>query len=395
MDNRVYYGEYSLWHWIELVLKQNIILPEYQRYFVWNEMKVKTLIETFRKKQFVPPVTIGAFKFDGTTQNLILDGQQRLTSILLAYLDLYPDKKNFKIKMDEIRNQQVANDNDDEQDDESQFDNILEWNVRELTKKGITKDVILTKVVGDHYKSLDLDIDRDFLESIFLGFSYIVPQVSNDTEQQKYYSSVFRNINIQGEQLLPQESRRSLYFLGHNLDAFFSPDFSNNILINDAKVDFIRYLSLLSQYHKEGSSDKVARNYKSKMEKYYEEYIYASVNDEDSIYGKFSNVFPDKKYTEPFSAFKTALESLNLKKPYTSIIDADTYLFGSIYQVIFKNKKIDLLKRENLEYELEQKIKEFKGIPSHKKTPNNLGNLRERMSQSISIYERYITNESQ
>ena len=31
MNTRVYYGEYSLSHWIELVLTQNIILPEYQR----------------------------------------------------------------------------------------------------------------------------------------------------------------------------------------------------------------------------------------------------------------------------------------------------------------------------------------------------------------------------
>ena len=50
MNNKVYYGEYSLKHWINLVLKQNIILPEYQRYFVWNENKVKTLIETFKNK---------------------------------------------------------------------------------------------------------------------------------------------------------------------------------------------------------------------------------------------------------------------------------------------------------------------------------------------------------
>ena len=39
MDNRVYYGEYSLRHWINLILKNNIDLPEYQRYFVWNEKK--------------------------------------------------------------------------------------------------------------------------------------------------------------------------------------------------------------------------------------------------------------------------------------------------------------------------------------------------------------------
>ena len=51
MENRVYYGEYSLRHWIDLVLKKNIVLPDYQRYFVWDEKKVETLIETFKNKQ--------------------------------------------------------------------------------------------------------------------------------------------------------------------------------------------------------------------------------------------------------------------------------------------------------------------------------------------------------
>ena len=37
MDNRVYYGEYSLSYWIEMMLKGNIELPEYQRCFAWEE----------------------------------------------------------------------------------------------------------------------------------------------------------------------------------------------------------------------------------------------------------------------------------------------------------------------------------------------------------------------
>ena len=105
MNNKVYYGEYSLKHWINLVLKQNIILPEYQRYFVWNENKVKTLIETFKNKEFVPPVTIGAYKNNGNNINLILDGQQRITSILLAYLGLFPDKKGLWIVYGNFNNE--------------------------------------------------------------------------------------------------------------------------------------------------------------------------------------------------------------------------------------------------------------------------------------------------
>lgn len=46
MENRVYYGEYSLRHWIDLILKGNIKLPSYQRTFVWKEDKVEQLVKT-------------------------------------------------------------------------------------------------------------------------------------------------------------------------------------------------------------------------------------------------------------------------------------------------------------------------------------------------------------
>ena len=196
MDNRVYYGEYSLKHWINLVLKQNIVLPEYQRYFVWNENKVKTLIETFKNKQFIPPVTIGAYKDNGNNINLILDGQQRITSILLVYLGLYPDVKAYKSIIEKFAND---NDNEDEDDEElEELDNILEWNLNKLTEKGNNKETIRQKIISGNYKNIDFDIDDNFLETNFLGFSYLVPHSENEKDQQKYYSSVFRNINIQG-----------------------------------------------------------------------------------------------------------------------------------------------------------------------------------------------------
>jgi uncharacterized protein with ParB-like and HNH nuclease domain len=247
MNNKVYYGEYSLKHWINLVLKQNIILPEYQRYFVWNENKVKTLIETFKNKEFVPPVTIGAYKNNGNNINLILDGQQRITSILLAYLGLFPDKKAYKSVIEKFVND---NDNEDKEYLE-ELDNILEWNLNQLTEKGNNKETIYQKIIPDNYKNIDFNVDDNFLETNFLGFSYLVPHSENDKEQQKYYSSVFRNINIQGEPLLPEESRASLYFLDQDLKDFFSPSFTKKIVVkllnNPTRIDFVRYLSLLSQ----------------------------------------------------------------------------------------------------------------------------------------------------
>ena len=293
----------------------------------------------------------------------------------------------------------TPNDNYDS-DEESQFDNILEWNVGELTCKGKSKEEILGKILDNNYKVISLNLDEEFLEKNFLGFSYLVPNTSNENEQQKYYSSVFRNINIQGEPLLPQESRASLYFLDQDLVKLFSPDFSKKILIkiisNETKSDFVRYLSLLSQYHNNGDERRVARSYKQRMEKYYEEYIYAAISNEESvIFGKFSNVFPNKEYKDSLARLESTLQELDIFGEYSSIVDVDVYLFGLAYHTLFRKKKIDVSKSEELREHLEKDITRFKKDHSHQKSPNNLGHLRSRISNSISIYGRYVINESQ
>lgn len=390
MDNRVYYGEYSLKHWIDLILKENIILPDYQRHFVWEEKKVETLIETFKSKQFVPPVTIGSFNLNGSNQNLILDGQQRLTSILLAYLGLYPDEATYKQAI-----QKFADENDDEEEVEEQFDNVLKWTFKKLTNKGKNKEEILTKITAGNYKSTSLTILPNFFETTFLGFSYLVPVITDQKEQQKYYSSVFRNINIQGVALLPQESRASLYFLDKDLEHFFIPNFTEEFVVKslsaETKIDFVRCLSLLSQYYKDGSEGSIARSYKPKMENYYEEYVYSVVADSDAKYGKFSTIFPNREYSNRFSNLQQALTSLDIKKEFPSIIDLDMYFFGLTYTMVFENKTIDFTKKEDLKNEIDAKIAVLKADPSHTKAPSNLGYLRARISSSIEIYEKYAS----
>ncbi len=49
MDSKTYYGEYTLKHWIELMLKQNIELPDYQRSFVWRERDIRRLIKSLNE----------------------------------------------------------------------------------------------------------------------------------------------------------------------------------------------------------------------------------------------------------------------------------------------------------------------------------------------------------
>ena len=80
METNVFYGEYSLDHWIHLLETGNIKLPKIQRSFTWKDYKIKRLIKSLHNKQFIPPIIV----IRSNQENLIIDGQQRLTSLLLA-----------------------------------------------------------------------------------------------------------------------------------------------------------------------------------------------------------------------------------------------------------------------------------------------------------------------
>ena len=210
MDNKVFYGEYTLRHWINMILRRELLLPDYQRFFVWKEKKMDLLIETLQKKRFVPPVSIGVYMENDEKQNLIIDGQQRLTSIFLAYFGLFPEKS-----ADFISNEKVlADERDDGIDDEDyEEDELLDWTFKKLTCHGRTKDAILSNLKLQNYKRKNYQLTEDCWDTTFLGFSYMVPDLSQEKAQLKYYSKVFRDINIQGQRLQPLESRQALYFL--------------------------------------------------------------------------------------------------------------------------------------------------------------------------------------
>lgn len=383
MENRVYYGEYSLEHWIKLILKRNIILPDYQRYFVWEKEKTQKLIETFNKKQFVPPVTIGSYNSGDDSTNLILDGQQRLTSILLSYLGIFPDKEIYKKAIEKF-----ADENDNPEEEEG-LDNILEWSFKKLTEKGNDKKEILEKLKPGNYKTLE-EIDDTFFKTNFLGFSYLVPKNLESNTQQKFYSSVFRNINIQGEILLPQESRAALYFLNSDLVDYFSPKFTKNITVNDLKMDFVRYLALLSQYHKDNNMKRLAYGYAKRMEKYYEEYIYSVVDEEDSnMFGVFPEEFKHNGYEGIIILLNDSFNKIINRQSFKSIIDIDTLFFGLLYIVMFERKQVNGNRKVELVKELEEQIGKFKEDKLHARNPSALKHLKNRIETSINIYRKY------
>ncbi|MGN0086702.1 MAG: DUF262 domain-containing protein [Alloprevotella sp.] len=373
-----------------MILKGNIVLPEYQRTFVWNKDDYTNLIDSFKEKQFIPPVTIGAYKTTNGQDNLIIDGQQRLTSVFLAYIERFPKKEAGTGNIENL-----VNENDDDSDDDEQ-ENMIEWTFKDLLAKGNKKGKIIAKCPQEKYEILD-HLDDDFFNKNFLGFAYIVPSMSTEEEQQKFFSTLFRNINIRGKSLYVLESRASLYFLNHQLKEWFNPEFckeiSSSIVDKSRKssMDYVRYVALLSQYKKKGSERGIGYGYASKMENYYETYIYSVVGNKDSIiFGKFSDIFTDKNYKPYLDEIDRLITELNYRRRFQSIIDLDLYFFGLIYFTAFEKRVLDTSRKDALEEELKNAINDIKGNGLHTKSPACLKYLRERIFKSIEIYQKYL-----
>lgn len=417
MDSRVYYGEYTLKHWIQMMLTRNIILPEYQRSFVWDEKDVLRLLKSIEDGQFVQPVTIALFKTDPAMpgHNLIIDGQQRLSSILLAYLGYMPIKSMFE------KPEALASDEDDAADEvaeEGQGKGPIKWRFSEMLEEGGDNSVeAIRKKLGNdpRYAKFIVGLEEKFFDKAFLGYSYIVPLTADAKEVQRGFSQLFRDINFFGKKLSALESRRSLYYLNADLLPYLEGQTAENadvlcdIQLMDKmqpiKIDFVRYLSIISQFCVIGVPWKVLVGYSasSSRESYYADYVSYLLGleqeDREQKFDGFSMeaTFPNQCWKQRYVVLRESIERLKPlfmltgkgKNAFASWIDADYWLFGLIYYIVFKGGTL----KDNLvglDKAIAGEVEEKKKGDYYAKAPNRLGNLRERLDRSLTIIGVYV-----
>ena len=392
MENKIYYGEYSLKHWIDLMLSKKVELPSYQRIFRWDEKQVLALLSALNENLYIPTVTIGAYWEGESLHNLIIDGQQRLTSILLGLLEIFPEKNYFN-KIDDVQL------NEDAEDEGEVTSNFLEWKYEELLDLGSDIETIRFNAEKKGYSPLKNAVyNDDFFEEHYLGFSYIVPVQKNRNaiEQQKYYSSVFRNINQQGISLDRLEIRESLYFNRQEWIPVFKPERIGYYKIDGKKIDFVRYLALASQYAKDRDSQKLIPPQRgcsrTDFEKYCTEYLEAVFNRDNDMFCLFQDNKDAESRIQKLIAF---FDENQIPKNFSSLIEADLYFLGGSYFFIFteKIKKCSSFS-ENLMLDVKTEIENIRNDVRHAKNPNYKKYIRFRMEKSIEIWGKYVCDKT-
>ena len=367
MKTRVYYGQYSLKHWINLMLKRNIVLPEYQRSFVWEEKDTKRLIKSFYEGQFVQPITIAQYKAGNTERNLILDGQQRLTSILLYYLGYFPNKDKFNVLEESVITSDDPTD-DETTNDKANDKKIIGWTFEDLLKNTTNTIEAIKEKLKDDDKYLEIPKDKDiilddnFLDNHFLGFSYIIPNCNNCDEINSYYSTLFRKINYYGVSLTNLERRRSLYYMRSDIRDYFDGKIEEKYVLCDIKapnsnanVDLIRYLSNLSLYYTLKEKNEWKFNTE---ENFYKDYVFHVLGQETEYYN-FEDSLKDNwrdSYKRIREFIEQHLTNFGINEATKSWREIDFWLSGLIYWSLFENKTFKIDSIEQLFKDIKQKI---------------------------------------
>jgi uncharacterized protein with ParB-like and HNH nuclease domain len=81
-DITSYPSDYTLKVLVDMFHNQDIIIPDYQRGYVWSIKQASLLIESFLIGLPVPPIFL---YIDDDNKNLVIDGQQRLLSVVYFF----------------------------------------------------------------------------------------------------------------------------------------------------------------------------------------------------------------------------------------------------------------------------------------------------------------------
>jgi uncharacterized protein with ParB-like and HNH nuclease domain len=176
-DILTYPADYTLEGLVNKWNDGDIEIAPGQRKFVWNEVKASKLIESFLIGLPVPPIYL--YQDRETSKLLVVDGQQRLKSLVYFFSGKFGDKTGNEVK-----------------------DNALpDFELAGLHEK--------SPYFGLTYPRLRVEDEpawREFKDSVMRAF--IMKQISPDDDTSIY--QVFERLNTGGMILYPQEIRNCI-----------------------------------------------------------------------------------------------------------------------------------------------------------------------------------------
>ncbi|MBD5165806.1 DUF262 domain-containing protein [Helicobacter sp.] len=376
-----YMGAYSLKTWIRKIFKKEIELPDYQRDFEWSLDDAEDLKDSLEKGYYIPPITLAKYN----DKIYLLDGQQRLTSIICLYLGVWP-----------------RNEIDIQEEDEERFSskftfkvlqNLKLDNVKNLLEKPDEfREIIFTKSNALEEKQ-KLKIHN--INNIFFPYCLIVPNFNEDKKQRDFLAETFRRINTSGEALTDRELRRTTFWLYESIEKDiytkgikeFEEELKN-IKTFQGNNDFLAYLAIICDFELREDSTMKGYNRIKRFDRYIVDFLLCCGKKEYNEIWTKDNIECIKNNQGRFEEGKVYFLDFfknNQISEEKNISYQDIYLFSFTYYVYFTNKSINKESINNLLASAKNTMdKYFKKMDKEEKAkydkqPNALKRIKDRI----------------
>lgn len=203
------------------------VIPKFQRKYIWKKSQVANLALSLIKDVPVPPIYL---YINERKKQVVLDGQQRVTSLFLYFNDLWYVGVEEYQRLDFRKINNLNEDLKREEDLLVQLDNNTEMTKKELTAKRREVKAKI-KVIAGELKKLGLarskfyvkdgeedkeisfssftEDEREFLKRKRLDTTIVECRSKN---APKVYADIFKLLNSGGKLLSAQEIRNGVYW---------------------------------------------------------------------------------------------------------------------------------------------------------------------------------------
>ncbi|MCB2297305.1 DUF262 domain-containing protein [Clostridium tagluense] len=178
------------------------VIPKYQRKYIWTKEQVENLAISLIRGLPIPPIYVYRNK---NKQMEILDGQQRMVSLLLYYKGKFiKNTTNTQVDLQGL----MSDDRLSKQ--EISFEKLLEdrYPLKDVTYQLKYEENNIEKIVDIRYSKLPIDIKRTI---DFTTIAVIEIKVDDNKNRNRILYKVFENLNSGGTELKNQELRNGVY----------------------------------------------------------------------------------------------------------------------------------------------------------------------------------------
>lgn len=350
-------------------------IPDFQRKFVWSKKQVAYFGLSIIKGIPIPQL----YTYVSNRQEVLIDGQQRITALFLYFNDLYVtstfDRKNINFR--EIHKLCIDYSNASSKDDQKSI-------AVKLNALGVEKTSYIIKVDG---KDIDITFsnfderDREYLKQRAMYVTKIDCPANNN---KKLYVNIFGLLNSAGKLLSPQEIRNGIFW-----DNLLYKALSE---YNEKDTNWRRIYGPISKYSKdiECLLKMLALEYFSKIVEKDERKEIVVLDGVDlsfswsNIMLRFSEISYSEnheKYINKLNSFFSNIENIDDKSKCNPAVLESIFVAFMLIDAPLNQWKID--------YRWLCNIGEDKEIP-FPHVLSNKGSVEERLSRSLElIYERY------